>query len=196
LVQVVLEGISYDEALPYLDEACIHSKDLDDHYVAMKKVFDAYRPAGLKIHPSKCQLFQAEIEYLGHFISKNGVSPVPKYVQIVQKWPLPTTKREARSFLGKVGYYRRFIKDYAAVAKPCTDIVGKDENREIEKAPIVATPPMVASYRHLKQALLTSPVLAYPQFDSKEPFILDTDWSGDANTIGGVLSQNNSGARR
>jgi hypothetical protein len=48
---------------------------------------------------------------------------------------------------------------------------------------------MVASYHHLKQALLTSPVLAYPQFDSKEPFILDTDWSGDANTIGGVLSQ-------
>jgi hypothetical protein len=48
---------------------------------------------------------------------------------------------------------------------------------------------MVASYRHLKQALLTSPVLAYPQFDSREPFILDTDWSGDANTIGVVLSQ-------
>jgi hypothetical protein len=54
--------------------------------------------------------------------------------------------------------------------------VGKDENRENEKAPIDATPTMVASYRHLKQALLMSPVLAYPQFDSKEPFILDTDW--------------------
>jgi hypothetical protein len=134
-------------------------------------------------------LLPAKIEYLGHFISKDGVSPVPKYVQVVQKWPLPTNKIEARSFLGKVGYYRRFIKDYVAIAKPWTDIVGKDENREIEKAPIVVTPTMVASYRHLKQALLTSPVLAYPQFDSKEPFILDTDWSGDANTIGGVLSQ-------
>jgi hypothetical protein len=107
---------------------------------------------------------------------------------------LPTTKTEARSFLGKVGYYRRFIKDYAA--KPWTDIMGKDENREIEKAPIVATPPMVASYCHLKQALLTSPVLAYPQFDSKEPFILDTDWSGDANTIGGVLSQKQLGREK
>jgi hypothetical protein len=67
--------------------------------------------------------------------------------------------------------------------------VEKDENREIEKALIVATPSMVASYCHLKQALLTSPVLAYPQFDSKDPFIRVTDWSGDANTIGGVLSQ-------
>jgi hypothetical protein len=85
----------------------------------------------------------------------------------------PTNKTEARSFLGKVGYYRRFIKDYAAITKPWTDIVGKDENREIEKAPIVATPTMVVSYRHLKQALLTSSVLAYPQFDSKEPLILD-----------------------
>jgi hypothetical protein len=91
---------------------------------------------------------------------------------------------KASSFLGKVGYCLGFIKDYAAVAKPWTDIVGKDENREIKKAPVVTTPAMVASYRQLKQALLTSPVLAYPQFDSKEPFILDTDWSGDANTIG------------
>jgi hypothetical protein len=196
LVQMVLEGISYDEALPYLDDTCVHSKDLDGHYVAMKKVFDAYRRAGLKIQPLKCHLFQAEIEYLGHFISKDGVPPVQKYVQVVQKWPLPTNKTEARSFLGKVGYYHRFIKDYAASAKPWTDIVGKDENREIEKAPIVATPSMVASYRHLKQALLTSPVLAYSQFYSKEPFILDTDWSGDANTIGGVLSQKQFGREK
>jgi hypothetical protein len=53
LVQMVLEGISYDEALPYLDDTCIHSKDLDGHYVAMKKVFNTYRGAGLKIQPSK-----------------------------------------------------------------------------------------------------------------------------------------------
>jgi hypothetical protein len=189
LVQMVLEGISYDEALLYLDDTCIHSKDLEGLYVAKRKVFDVYRRAGLKIQPSKCHLFQAKIEYLGHFKSEDGVSLVPKYVQVVQKWPLPINKTKARSFQGKVGYYRRFIKDYAAIAKPWTDIVGKDENREIKKAPIVATPTMVASYHHLKQALLTSPVLAYPQFDSKEPFILDTDWSGDANTIGGVLSQ-------
>jgi hypothetical protein len=55
---------------------------------------------------------------------------------------------------------------------------------------------MVASYRHLKQALLTSPVLAYAQFDSEEPIILDTDWSGDANTIGGVLSQKHCGREK
>jgi hypothetical protein len=114
---------------PTLTDTCIHSKDLDGHYVAMKKVFDAYRHTGLKIQPSKCHLFQAEIEDLGHFISKDGVSPVPKYVQVVQKWPLPTNKTEARSFLGKVGYYCRFIKDYAAIAKPWTDIVGNNENR-------------------------------------------------------------------
>jgi hypothetical protein len=129
LVQMVLEGISYDEALPYLDDTCIHSKDLEGHYVAMRKVFDAYRRAGLKIQPSKCHLFHAKIEYLGHFISKDSVSPVPKYVQVVQNWPLPTIKTEARSFLGKVGYCSRFIKDYAAIDKPWTDIVGKDENR-------------------------------------------------------------------
>jgi hypothetical protein len=82
---MVLEGIANDEALPYLDDTYIHSKDLKGHYVAMRKVFDAYRRGRLKIQPSKCHLFQAEIEYLGHFISKDGVSPGPKYVQVVQK---------------------------------------------------------------------------------------------------------------
>jgi hypothetical protein len=62
---MVLEGISYDEALPYLDDTCIHCKDLEGHYVAMRKVFEAYRRAGLNLQPSKCQLFQAKIEYLG-----------------------------------------------------------------------------------------------------------------------------------
>jgi hypothetical protein len=70
-------------SLPYLDDTCIHSKDLEGHYVAMRKVFDAYRCSGLKIQSSKCHLFQAKIEYLCHFISKDGVSPVPKYVQLV-----------------------------------------------------------------------------------------------------------------
>jgi hypothetical protein len=176
LVQMVLEGISYDEALPYLHDTCIHSKDLEGHYGAMRKAFDGYRRTGLKIQPSKCHLFQAEIEYLGNFISKDGVSTVPKYVQVVQKWPLPTNKTKARSFLGKVGYYRVFIKDDAAVAKPWTDIVGKDENREKRKGTDCSDAHYGSlSYHHLKQALLTSPVLAYPQFDSKEPFILETD---------------------
>jgi hypothetical protein len=150
---MVLQGISFNEALPSLDDTCIHIKDIEGHYVSMKKVFDAYRRTGLKIQPSKCQLFQSKIEYLGHFISKAGVSPVPKYVQVVQNWPLPTNKTEAHLFLGKVGYYRRFIKDYAAVAKLWTDIVGKEKDRAIEKAPVIATPAMVASYRQLKQAL-------------------------------------------
>jgi hypothetical protein len=126
----------------------------------MRKVFDAYRGTGLKIQPFKCHLFQPEIEYLGHFISKDGVSPVPKYVQVVQNWPLPTNKTEAHSFLGKVGYYRQFIKDYATIAKPWTDIVGKDENRGIEKAPVVAMPTTYGSELPLFEARIayvTSP---------------------------------------
>jgi hypothetical protein len=69
---MVLEGISYDEALPYLDAKCIHSKDLEGHYVAMRKVFDTYRRAGLKIQPSKCHLFKAQIEYLGLLYPKTA----------------------------------------------------------------------------------------------------------------------------
>jgi hypothetical protein len=89
---MVFDGIYINEAFPYLDDTCIHSKDLKGHCVSMKKVFYAYRHAGLKVQPTKCT-----------------------------------------TFLGKVGYYCRFIKDCAAVAKPWTDIVGKDKDRVIKK---------------------------------------------------------------
>jgi hypothetical protein len=130
---MVLEDMVYDEALPYLDNTSLHSKDLEGHYVAMRKVFDAYRRAGLKIQPSKCHLFQAKIEYLGHFILKDSVSPVPKYVQVVQNWPLPTNKMAACSFLGKVGYYHRFIKDYAQLPNLGLTLRGKIKTEKLRR---------------------------------------------------------------
>jgi hypothetical protein len=195
LVQMVLEGIPYDMALPYLDHTCIHSPDVKTHFTALRRVLEAHRKAGLKLQPSKCQLFQEEIEYLGHVVSKRGVRPPEKYVQVVQDWPLPRTRTEARAFLGKVGYYRRFIKGYSQLARPWTDVTGKVEKEE-ERKPLDQTPAMKASFQKMKAALLRAPILAYPRFDLDAPFILDTDWSGDHGTIGAVLSQVQGGDER
>jgi hypothetical protein len=73
--------------------------------VAAPKKGGAIHWAGLKLQPAKCQLFQREIEYLGHMVSAKGIAPVPGYVQVVKDWPMPTNWSEVRTFLGKTGYY-------------------------------------------------------------------------------------------
>ena len=192
---MVLEGIPYSMALPYLDDTCVHGRDFPSHLAALKRVLQAHIRAGLKLQPSKCQLFQEEIEYLGFMVSGRGLYPVPKYLRVVKEWPLPRTRTEARAFLGKVGYYRRFIQNFSAIAKPWTDITGQ-EDAATEKLPLDVSPEMERSFQTLKHCLLTAPILAYPRFDSKEPFILDTDWSQDHATVGAVLSQKQDGKER
>jgi hypothetical protein len=121
LVHMVLDGIPYTQALPYLNDTVIHSQGLVGHFVALDRVLHAYEKAGLKLQPAKCQLFQQSIEYLGHMVSAEGIAPVPGYVQVVKDWPMPTNWSEVRTFLGKTGYFRRFMENYAEVAGPLTD---------------------------------------------------------------------------
>ncbi len=195
LVQLVLHGIPGEEALPYLDDTIVHSSTVAKHMVNLEKVLLAHREAGLKLQPSKCHLFQEKVEYLGHLVSAEGVGPVPDYVKAVKDWPLPKTKSEARTFLGKCGYYRRFIRNYSAIAGPWTDVTGKGTAEE-ERTPLTVTPEMEAAFDFLKDSLLKAPVLAYPQFHNPSKFILDTDWSHDTNSIGAVLSQVQEGKER
>ena len=69
----------------------------------------AHAAAGIKIQPCKTKLFQSEVEYLGHKISKGGVSMIPEYVQNIKDWPVPKSGKEIATFLGCTGYYQSFI---------------------------------------------------------------------------------------
>jgi hypothetical protein len=101
LVHMVLDGIPYTQALPYLDDTVIHSKDLSGHFLALDRVLESYEKAGLKLQPAKCHLFKKEIEYLGHMVSAKGIAPVPGYVQVVKDWPMPTKSIGGAYLLGK-----------------------------------------------------------------------------------------------
>ena len=195
LVQIVLQGIPHEEALPYLDDTIVHATDLKSHLNNLRKVLLAHREAGLRLQPSKCQLFRKEVDYLGHTVSAQGVSPMKEYVKDVQDWPMPTTKSEARTWIGKINYYRRFIKNYSAIAAPWTKVTGKTTIEE-EKTKLEVTEDMKKSFEDLKDRLTQAPILAYPRFDSNEPFIMDTDWSQDNGAVGGVLSQMQDGQER
>jgi hypothetical protein len=193
LMHIVLQHIPTSQALSYLDDTLVHSQDLREQHKHLRNVLEAHRVAGLKLQPSKCHFYLKEVEYLGHMVSGQGIRIVPGYTEVVRKWPLPTTLTEVRAFLGKVGYYRRFIKDYGAIARPLTEAT-KEENL-LEGKKIRLTDEIKNAHRQLRQALCEAPILAYPRFDG-EPFIVDTDWSCDNRAIGGVLSQEQEGRER
>lgn len=98
----------------------------------------------------------------------------------VDNFPVPTTKKQVRVFLGMTGYYRRFIPDYATLAAPLTDLTRKSAPNHVEW-----TAHCEQAFQGLKRHLCESPVLQSPDF--ARPFVLQTDAS--ERGVGAVLAQ-------
>ena len=193
LVAKALQHLPSSEVLCYLDDNAVHSTDAWGHLRILRKVLAAFRAAGLQISPEKAQLFQDHIKYLGQEISAQGISIPPEYTAVIKDWPIPNTLKTLRAFLGKCGYYRRFIADYASISAPLAQYTKQDQHEGIPN--LHEDTAAVKAFRVMKQKLLSAPILAYPQFHRK-PFILDTDFSVDPGAIGGVLSQEQDGQER
>jgi hypothetical protein len=71
---------------------------------------------------NKCDLFKKEIQYLGHVISNEGVAIDPPKIKEIMGWPAPRNVIEVRSFMGLVGYYKRFIKGFSNIGNPITSL--------------------------------------------------------------------------
>jgi hypothetical protein len=107
---------------------------------------------------------------------------------------MPTNRSEVRTFLGKTGYYCRFMDNYAEIAGPLTDILKQDGTDD--RTPFDQTSQRIKMFEQLKSNLLQAPILAYPRFNSEHPFILHTDWSQENRAVGAVLSQVQIGKER
>ena len=185
LMERVLAGLQWQICLVYIDDVIIFSETFEDHLAHLSTVFERLTEAGLKLKPKKCFLFQVQVKYLGHIVSRNGIKTDPEKVKSVSKWPIPTDVTEVKRFLGLCSYYRRFVKDFASVAKPLTRLTEKN-------VPFHWSEEEQNSFDTLKSLLCSTPVMAYP--DPNAPFILDTDASNVG--IGAVLSQSIQGEER
>ena len=156
----------------------IVGKTFDEHLHNLSAVFKRIEEAGLKLKPGKCLFFQEKVQYLGHIVFREGITPDADKVEKVASWPVPTSTQSVQRLLGLANYYQRFIRNFTAMAKPLHRIMEKG-------ATFKWTETCQSSFDKLRKCLCAPPVLAFPDF-SRE-FILDTDASDCG--IGGVLSQ-------
>ena len=171
--------------LIYLDDIIVYTKDLSTHHQVLKEVFERLELARLTLRPEKCQFFKERVTYLGHLVTAEGVYPHYENVRKVREYPVPNTVKQLRSFLGLAAYYRRFVRNFSAIAKPLTELTKKETRWSWEEA-------QQQAFETLRRRLTEAPILAYPRFDT--PFVLQTDASDYC--LGAVLSQTQDGAER
>ena len=151
--------------LVFFDDILIYSRTLQDHVQHLECVFKLLEKHSLLAKRSKCYFAQPRVEYLGHFISAEGVSTDPRKVKAVQQWPKPQNVSQLKGFLGLTGYYRRFVRNYGCICKPLTMLLKKDQfkwSTEAEEA-----------FRKLKEVMTSPPVLTL--LDYSKEFIIETD---------------------
>ena len=139
----------------------------------------------MKLKPSKCKLFRRRVKFLGHIVSEEGIETDPAQFESVVTWPVPTTVRDDRGFLGLCFYYRRFVKDFAEVVAPLHALTGKCGRFQCNDECQVV-------FDRFKAALTSSPILAM-QTDG-DVYALDTDAS--EQSIVAVLSRKQEGEEK
>ena len=167
-MELVLRGLTWEKCLCYLDDVIVFGKTFEEALQNHRIIFQRLRNANMKLKLSKCSLFQTECRFLGQIVSEAGISCDPTKLELVQSWPVPTNVSEVRSFLGLVGYYRRFIKDFSTVAYPLTELTHKSKS-------FIWTEACQIAYETLKSSLISDNILAYPIENGD--FIFDTDAS-------------------
>ena len=132
----------------------------------------------LNSHPrveAECHFFKESLTYLGHEISAAGMLPGQQGIAKIAEMGYPTTVTGIRKFLGATSYFHRFIKNYARIAEPLSNITGC-ENAKLKNSPVTLTPEAREAFGMLKKKCMTVPVLAFA--DLEKPFLLETDASG------------------
>ena len=185
LMEKVHVGLTWKFTIPHLDDCIIFSRTIEEHLERLREVFQRFKDANLKINPTKREFFRQKVPFLGHIVSREGIQAVLEKTSTVNRYPVPKNATEVKSVLDLCSYYRRYVQDFAKIARPLHQLTGKSKdifwNSEAQEA-----------FEVLKARLTSAPILALPSM--REPFILYIDASQHA--MGTVLAQIQNGSER
>jgi hypothetical protein len=177
LMNHVFHPFLYHFVLVFFDDILIYRKTWTDHLTHVDQFLHLLAQHQLFLKQSKCAFGASDVEYLGHLVGKDGIRVDPKNIESMKYWPHPKTLKILHGYLGLIGYYRKFVKNYGKIATPLTALLKKNS--------FTWTPAASQAFQTLKTAMCTTPVLALPDF--KKTFVLECDASGKGISV--VLMQ-------
>uniref|UniRef100_A0A8R1I900 RNA-directed DNA polymerase n=1 Tax=Caenorhabditis japonica TaxID=281687 RepID=A0A8R1I900_CAEJA len=183
-MEAVVGDMLGKSAFVYVDDLLIASETLKQHQTDLREILTRIRGSGMKLRASKCHIAQKEVEYLGHRITPDGVKTEEAKVEKMRKFSRPTNSKELQSFLGLVGYYRKFILNFAQTASALTPLTSKNCAWKWETE-------QESAFQLLLEAVCTIPVLMQQNVEAamngSKPFAIYTDASKKG--VGAVLAQ-------
>ena len=187
LMDRVLAGLHWETCLFYLDDIIVFATTWEEHFDRLRQIFERLRHAKLKLSADKCAFAAREVIYLGHRVTEEGLLPDPSLLAAIREIspPPPQNATEVRYFLGLAGYYRRYVKNFAAIAGPLHALTQKD-------VVFHWSPDCQDAFDHLKMLLTTSPITAFPDFSLPFRLYMDASTAG----LGAILAQVREGKER
>ena len=165
LMNLVMQGLTWEACLVFLDDIIVISLTFKQHLERLNAVFNRLKLANLKLKPTKRKLFQLKVKFLGSVISAKGIEPYPDKFTAILDWPVTQNLTELRAFVGLASYYRRHVEGFSDIAKPLSELTKKNQ-------PFVWGLEQQNAFDILKDRLIHHPVLAPPLPEGK--YIIDT----------------------
>ena len=165
-------------SMNFFDDILTASENWQDHLIHVEGMLKCLERHGLTVRPSKIYAGFQELEFLGHVVGKGKIRPEESKVEKILNIPKPTTKKQIRSLMGLLGYYRRYIPGYSVVTAPITDLLKG-------KKSVTWTPECEEALKQVQRGLSKQPILILP--DLNKPFTVQTDASNVG--VAGVLLQ-------
>lgn len=182
LMGMAFSGLPPQTCFLYVDDLIVAACSVKQHLKKLEYVFETCRKFNLKLNPNKSKFFQKSVTFLGHLCTEDGILPDPAKFEPIKNYPVPENADQARRFVAFANYYRRFIKNFAEMARPINNLTKK-------KVKFHWTPECQKSLEDIRQCLMSPPILRYPDF--KKVFTITTDASNIA--CGATLSQEYNG---
>ncbi|GJW52882.1 putative reverse transcriptase domain-containing protein [Tanacetum coccineum] len=152
----------------YIDDILIYSRNKEEHANHLRIILELLKKEKLYAKFSKCDFWIHIVQFLGHLIDSQGLHVYPTKIKAVKNWTSPTTPTEIHQFLGRAGYYQRFIKDFSKIAKSLTELTQKNKK-------YIWGQDQESAFQLLKQKLCEAPILALPE--GNDDFIIYCDAS-------------------
>ena len=124
-MKLALQGLQCNTCLICIDDIIVYGRNIDEHMRRVEEVFQRLRHAGLNLKPESYDMLKPEVVFLGHVVSAEGTKPNPTSITNKLGWPKPKNAKQAKQLVAMGSYYRRYVKNFAALVRPMVELTGK-----------------------------------------------------------------------